>query len=102
MLYDWSEHSRSQDALHTSHANSFTDKEEENSLCQTESPLIKILQTAEKLEKQRTTTRSISLWGSGSRGPTPTGFFCMPSVIANSHGSLGHRNRKIKWSYSPC
>lgn len=75
MLYDWSEHSRSQDALHTSHANSFTDKEEENSLCQTESPLIKILQTAEKLEKQRTTTRSISLWGSGSRGPTPTGFF---------------------------
>lgn len=102
MLYDWSEHSRSQDALHTSHANSFTDKEEENSLCQTESPLIKILQTAEKLEKQRTTTRSISLWGSGSRGPTPTSFFCMSSVIAKSRGSLGHRNRKIKWSYSPC
>lgn len=92
MLFDRSEHSRSQNVLHTSHANSFTDKEE-NPLCQTESPLIKILQTAAKLEKQRT-SRSISLWG--SRGPTPTGFFCTPSVIANSSGSLGQaKNTEI-------
>lgn len=72
MLFDRSEHSRSQNVLHISHANSPTDKEE-NPLCQIESPLIKILQTAAKLEKQRT-SRSTSLWGSSSRGPTPTGF----------------------------
>lgn len=87
MLFDRSEHPRSQNVLHTSHANSFTDKEE-NSLCQTESPLIKILQTAAKLEKQRTSC-SISLWGGSSRGPIPTVFFT-PSVIANPSGNLGH------------
>lgn len=70
MLLDRSEHSRSQNLLHTSHANSFTDKEE-NSLCQTESPLIKILQTAEELEKHHIPS---PLGAVAAEGPTPTGF----------------------------
>lgn len=66
--------------LHISHGHCFTDKGEENSLCQIKCRFIRILQTTAKLEKQRITSRSASLQGSSSSRPTPA-FSARPLLV---------------------
>lgn len=101
MLLDRSEHSRSQNVLHTSHANSFTDKEE-NTLCQIESPLIKILQTAAKAWETENITFHLPL-GQWQQRTHSYCFFAHPRLLPTPVAAwvMQKIQKYIKQSYSP-